>query len=233
MNEESCDVDSDLGKEFCRVLYSADEGYQWGCEDSIYCEAYGLSDTCTHLTADLTYKDCDGNTVTGESFEAYYKCCEGDNCNHESLDIETCQDEGDDGYGPSQQALADCIYADNSAYREYVCADDVEEVSCDALTAIFKQNARCQCDYYSGLYNKVSSTSQTYLKTQVAELMAEFSEWNGITFGDDTEACTIEVSCDLEDGGIVFNGVDEGDSVAGRVYIFAGLWSLLIAYKMF
>ena len=65
-------------------MYSPDDGeYDWGCEDSIYCEAYAINEECVHIDATISYTDCDG-TTDSDSFEAYYSCCSGDDCNHKN-----------------------------------------------------------------------------------------------------------------------------------------------------
>ena len=178
----------------------------------MFCEAFA-DGVCVYIEYDTSYADCDG--ITDYKGGYYTKCCEGGNdCNHGFSDIDTdsCTKVTDNdlvGYWG-------CLYpaSGDSAWHKYVCDDDVDEITCEGVLAVFKQQAECKCKYYSAYYNRISAESQAILEWEIDVQMAQYSIWN---YALD---CDINLSCDLKTGDV--------DEASHRVYIVSVVFSVIM-----
>ena len=198
LSTSTCDVDEGY-QGFCRWQYnpgkSRDEQYEWDCYgQDPWCEAYSNGE-CTFVNTTFSYTGCNGE-IYDETSQYYRKCCDpsidGDNCNYEIIDTDSCT-RNIERERELESFLA-CLFADDGAYRQYACDDYVTEITCDAVEALYSQQANCLCSVYTGLYEKVSAASKLTLQSTVDGFLAPSSEWNEI-FG-----CDIKVTCDLSSG---------------------------------
>ena len=92
-------------------------------------------------------------------------------------------------------------FIEGSAFDTYFCDNDgiVEDIECDALEAIFTQQAECECELYNILYDLVSESTQKRLKAFIDGDLKDFSEWN------DVLGCDINLVCDLSSGEVINN----------------------------
>ena len=219
MSPETCSADHDhYSHTYCAWSYDAEEDeHDWDCGSGLFCEAFA-DGYCIYGDTNITYTDCDGNTGTF-LLQNYFQCCDGgDNCNHDISNVDTDNCVRSTAYENMYKNYYDCIYETGSALYTYGCDDDVDEITCDGLTALFRQQAECQCGLYGDIYSEVSSSTQTLLQEEIDEGMESFSDWNDI-FG-----CSIQLSCNLATGGTVLGS----SGVEGKSYFIAFIWSLIV-----
>ena len=210
MNESissiNCQIPGDEYKGFCVVeqLYWDDEDEPpftiWNCDhlsNGPDCEAFA-NGKCIYMNLTSTYTDCSGAIFKDKPFTEVLKCCDpsidGPNCNHETIDINSCERNAE--YEEAMQSYHGCPTAAESTLREYYCNDNVTEISCDPIQAIYEEQAFCECKLFSVYYSKIGSNSKTALQAEMDGFMSTLSVWN------DVLGCDIYISCDLSTGTI-------------------------------
>ena len=195
------------------ILDSDESYYDWGCGVGALCEAY-MGDKCYYANFEYTLTDCYGNTEK-EEINEYRYCCKTDNCNKVDIDTSSC--EASSGFEDIYSGYYECISDTSSPVYKYGCGD-VDDISCGALTEMFKYQAGCMCDVYGGLWNEVSAASKDILQEDADQQMEVFSSWN------DALGCNIDLDCKLSSAGGV---LQNNGGVAGLVYSVALMWALL------
>ena len=131
----------------------------------------------------------------------YLKCCDAinnPNCNHESINISSCTTTPNT-YIDWDIFFADvtaCLYSDDT-FRQYICDDDVTEITCDGYEAISSHGTDCLCSTFSVLYNRLGSTSQAMLLQDWINPYIHVQslwKWNDV-FGCDINV-NVNVTCD-------------------------------------
>ena len=183
------------------TVINAEHDYDWGCGNGAFCEAFANDSNgeCVYVNTNIT--DVVGIYVE-LSFEYMY-CCDGDNCNHVDIDISTCKYSADleNFYGEFWK----CLYSEDSVYWQLGNSDNVDVSGCVVLLDFFKAEADCYCNGYSDIYGRVSSETQTLLKTDVMYLMELYSQFNEVL------GCDIKLVCDLVTGRVMSeNGTTSG-----------------------
>ena len=117
----------------------------------------------------------------------------------------------------------ECLYKSGSAYFTYVCDDDVEEITCSGLTAVFRQDAECDCRLNAGIYDAVGTKAQIALQEEIYEQIKGYSAWN------DALDCDIQLECFLAQEGTVkgISGVNSKSYILFNLHCPL-LYSLLI-----
>ena len=144
----------------------------------------------------------------------------GDNCNYENLDTSKCQQ--DEEYGSFWPSFGACLYDSDGAYYELQCNEDLTEITCDGVLALYKQAGKCLCQTYAKLYDRISSASKSVLEVEIDRSMKQFNEYNDIL------ECDINLVCDLADGGNVYQPGEEESFVDNKVYFIALLWAISV-----
>jgi len=196
--------------------YDSGIQYSWDCSSGVVCEAFS-DNKCTYIDVELTGTNCDGETET-ENIKQYTYCCRtSDNCNHVDIDISSCTRSTD--FEDLYKGYWDCVYDYDSDAGELLCDDSVDEITCNGLLTVYRQQSKCICNVYGDLYDKVSSGTKTLLQQEINSVMEQYSEWNDV-FG-----CNINLECDLAKGGVLTNN----SAVSGLLYIIGLMWTLLVS----
>ena len=184
---------------FCEWSYSPDYGvHDWQCVEDFsgaLCEAFA-EDNCIYYNTNLSYTDC-GGVVYTERLYGYEQCCKGDNCNYDISDVDLDSCTRSTEFEEFWRSVYECQSIEPGSFLDRYLCDDVDEISCEILELIFREQAECECGLGTILNALVSDEIQGFVKENINEYLKGFSEWNDV-FG-----CDINLSCDTETGEVI------------------------------
>eukprot|EP00486_Rosalina_sp_Unknown_P015453 CAMPEP_0201595306 /NCGR_PEP_ID=MMETSP0190_2-20130828/192352_1 /ASSEMBLY_ACC=CAM_ASM_000263 /TAXON_ID=37353 /ORGANISM="Rosalina sp." /LENGTH=494 /DNA_ID=CAMNT_0048055245 /DNA_START=14 /DNA_END=1496 /DNA_ORIENTATION=- len=197
---------STSSKPYCSIEYDATEGdyqYDWECGETPFCEAYA-DNKCVHIQFEVSYTDCYDEIVT-ETTDEYLRCCDTYNCNYEDFSTEECSENA--AWEELYTDFIECYYEANSPYYNYVCDEDVTEITCPALTKVFQHQAYCVCQLYGGVGAALGDDGRNVLEIALDSLFSQYSFYNAAL------ECEINLECVLSDTGGVVTDSETGDTI--------------------
>ena len=194
LNSEACDEDNlAASKDYCTWTYTQEDwgdAYEWGCGTGATCQAFS-DGYCSFVDVELSVADCNGG-IQNSTVKQYFYCCDGENCNYGISDVDiNTECTRSQAYENLYKDYYGCLYAPNSARYTYRCDDDVQEITCTAVEAIFSQQVDCDCAAYRELYNLVDPASQQSIQDDIDKILDGYNEWN------DVLGCNFQLTCDL------------------------------------
>ena len=168
--------------------------YSWSCGNPVFCEAFVPNGTCVWVELSTPYVSCDG-VVWNEPFKQYEYCCVGDNCNYGDFNISECTQSIE--YQNYWDNFWQCQVDETTEAWGLICDDSKDEITCNELEIIFKQDMSCFCTEYSGFYDRVSNATKSLVQQELNTELSVYSQWNDL-FG-----CNIYLECDLLTGEII------------------------------